>query len=894
MGFSTRGARRRTRRYVEHLERREYRYLLRIAGRGRIPENDAGMRRLDGARRLRHNGLMMPSRIGRYRVEGCLGRGGMGEVWKAWDEGLDRWVAIKSLIPGMLSAERREGLKQEARAVAALSHPAIAQIYDIVSEDGADYLVLEFVEGTNLGKALHEGRLATATALRLAADVAGGLAAAHERGIVHRDLKPENVVMTPDGRAKILDFGLARLIAAGSPAAAEGGFGGTLSAMSPEQVERRPLDQRTDLFSLGSLMYEMLTGQHPFKAGFPIETMHRISHFQPPRVDEVDSSLPLELGRLTERLMAKSVEARPQRAGEVAHELHRILLAMEPSDPAASRSHRRRRWVAAAAGLVVAVAGLGLWWQTVRATEPLYVAVLRPHAEEPGDGELLASAVRLAEMNALAGLDGVYVLGGNEVDAISGPPARVAAAVGAGDLLAARVRRTGTLARVELTRYAADGRVVWTDAFDAPADDFQLLVETTAAHLVRGYASHRPRRGAFTDSASPEAYRDFLELRQEVQHPAKDLSWPAVLDRLTSLRERAPSLLNIHLLEASVARYLYESTLEPRYLERADAAVAAARKLAPEDPRPLITALEVDLAANRLDAAESKVDEIARLAPSNPEVLLQRATLAERRGDLERAIALLERSLSLRRSWRTLLVLGKEEILSSRFEDAKVHLEEALALAPGNVFVRAELANIEANHGDPARAEELYLGLVADSPQPVILVNLAHTEMLMGRYAQAAQRLEAVVASGVHLPVVDVNLGDCYLLLGKDVQARDMYRQVIQITEASGELTAVDLGFRAQALARLGRSEDAVATVERAAELAPNAANVAYHAALVYVLTGKTASALSEIRRAVGLGLDPRWFDSSWFDGIRPDIRFGASLGGTVAHGTPIPSHGSG
>ena len=478
----------------------------------------------------------------------------MGEVWKAWDEGLDRWVAIKSLIPGMLSAERREGLKQEARAVAALSHPAIAQIYDIVSDDGADYLVLEFVEGTNLGKALHEGPLAPATALRLAVDVAGGLAAAHDRGIVHRDLKPENVVMTPDGRAKILDFGLARLIAAGAPAAAEGGFGGTLSAMSPEQVERRALDRRTDLFSLGSLIYEMLTGQHPFKAGFPIETMHRISHFQPPRVDAVDPTLPPELGRLTEQLLAKAVEDRPQAAGEVARELQHILLAMEPSAPLATTSRRRRWWLAAAAGLVVAAAGAGLWWQATRASEPLYVAVLPPETEAEGGGELLGSAVRLAEMNALAGLDGVYVLGGNEVDAVSGPPAKVAAAVGAGDLLAARVRQSGALARVELTRYAADGRVVWTDAFDAPADDFQLLVETTAAHLVRGYGSHRPRRGAFTDSASPEAYREFLELRQEVQHPPKDLSWPGILDRLTSLRERAPSLLNIHLTEASVAQ----------------------------------------------------------------------------------------------------------------------------------------------------------------------------------------------------------------------------------------------------------------------------------------------------------------------------------------------------
>ncbi len=815
---------------------------------------------------------MMPSRIARYRVEECLGRGGMGEVWKAWDETLGRWVAIKSLLPGILTAERRDALHQEARAVAAINHAAIAQIFDLVSDEGHDYLVFELVEGLNLAQVMRERMPTRVGALRLALDVAEGLAAAHARGIVHRDLKPENVIVTPEGRAKILDFGLARLVATGEEQAAEGGFGGTLSAMSPEQVERRGIDHRSDLFSFGSLLYELVTGRHPFKAGFPVETMHRISHAEPARIDEVDRTLPSELGDLVVRLLAKDPELRPQGADEVVAVLARLLGRLEMSGEVAALGRRRRRRVAAAAaaGALLVLAGLGwLWWRGATKPEPIYVAVLEPQVSGEDPSGLLGSAVRLATMNALAGLEGVYVLGAREVDAVTGTPRQVANGVGASDIVTAEVRPAGATVRIEVARSASDGRVVWTDVLDAPGDDFKLLTATVGAHLVRGFADRTPRQGAVAVSADADVLREYLQVRQEIGDPSPGVSWPQILDRLAEIRKRAPALLNAFHAEASVARYLFESTTDPQYLQHADEVIADLRRVAPDEPATLTAALEVALAADRLSEAEALVAELERVAPSDPITLGRRAALASRQGRHEEAVALLRRAVSLRRSWQDLLALGQNEIEAGEVDDGRAHLEEALAKAPDNTFIRASLARVELDRGDPSRAEELYLGLVSDAPQPMFVNNLASAQLLLGRYEEAVSRLSVAVERGSGTPVMLVNLGDALLLMGRTEAARAAYSRAVELVAAIAVPDAHELGIQAQAMARTGRPDEARRAIERALELAPDSVPVNYDAAVVAVLLGDQDAALLRLRRARDLGLGEAWLDLPWFEGVR-------------------------
>src|SRR5580692_9254631 len=229
-------------------------------------------------------GLTSGTKLGPYEIQSPLGAGGMGEVYRATDTRLGRDVAVK-VLPGGLAKDpdRLRRFEQEARTIAALNHPNILGIHDIGTHDGAPFLVSELLEGQTLREKLEAGPLPVRRAIEYALGIAQGLAAAHEKGIVHRDLKPENVFITRDGRVKVLDFGLAKLAIAEeshetgatltSPATLPGMVMGTVGYMSPEQVRGNPTDARSDIFSFGAVLYEMLTGKRAFKRETSAETM---------------------------------------------------------------------------------------------------------------------------------------------------------------------------------------------------------------------------------------------------------------------------------------------------------------------------------------------------------------------------------------------------------------------------------------------------------------------------------------------------------------------------------------------------------------------------------------------------------------------------------------------
>ncbi len=278
-----------------------------------------------------------PERLGVYRLKSSLGRGGMGEVFLAWDERLERHVALKRILPEPPpSKPARERFRREARAAARLSHPAIVQVFDLLETDHGDCLVMEHVEGYDLTELIAVGELDLDTTLRLATEIADGLAEAHACGLVHRDLKPENVRVTRSGRrAKILDFGLARLLwteeltgesrtetlTRAASLTEAGALMGTVHAMSPEQASGRPVDHRSDLFAIGGLLYEMLTGRSPFHGDNLLDTLRRITSEEPTPLAELRQDLPPALVELIGKLLAKAPEDRPANARVVAEAL---------------------------------------------------------------------------------------------------------------------------------------------------------------------------------------------------------------------------------------------------------------------------------------------------------------------------------------------------------------------------------------------------------------------------------------------------------------------------------------------------------------------------------------------------------------------------------------------
>jgi Tol biopolymer transport system component len=303
------------------------------------------------------------TKLGPYEIVAAIGAGGMGEVYRAKDTRLGRDVAIKVLPESFArDAERLHRFEQEARAVAALNHPNILGIHDIGNHEGAPFLVSELLEGETLRQKIDAGAMPARRATEYALGIAQGLAAAHEKGIVHRDLKPENIFITKDGRVKLLDFGLAKLVRPGqspesaltmtSPGTLPGMVMGTIGYMSPEQVRGEPSDARSDIFSFGAVLYEMLSGKRAFKRDTAAETMTAILREEPPELSESGWQGPLGLQRILNRCLEKNVERRFQSASDLAFAIESLSGTGTTAARMIEQAKAKRAWLPWAAGAI--------------------------------------------------------------------------------------------------------------------------------------------------------------------------------------------------------------------------------------------------------------------------------------------------------------------------------------------------------------------------------------------------------------------------------------------------------------------------------------------------------------------------------------------------------------
>lgn len=291
--------------------------------------------------------IMVGTVLKHYLIETELGKGGMGVVYRARDTRLGRLVALKMITPGLVAnPERRSRLLLEARSAAAVSHPAIAQVYDIDEVDGNLFIAMEYVDGRTVSRLIADGELDLMGAVEIALQVAEGLAKAHDAGILHRDIKSDNIMVTRDGHAKLLDFGLAKLVepeqdgpvspvelsrtlTRGRVQTIPGAVMGTLSYMSPEQARGRELDRRSDIFSLGIVLYEMVTAELPFKGETPLDTMHAIAYEEARPVTLVRRNLTPELHRIVFRCLRKNPDDRYPDAHALADDLRRLKHDLE-------------------------------------------------------------------------------------------------------------------------------------------------------------------------------------------------------------------------------------------------------------------------------------------------------------------------------------------------------------------------------------------------------------------------------------------------------------------------------------------------------------------------------------------------------------------------------------
>ena len=844
---------------------------------------------------------MAVDRIGRYRIVRLIGSGGMGEVYEGYDDQLERPVAIKGLLHEHFSADRRERLRREALSSAALSNPAIVHVYEIITEGDADWVVMEYVSGSSLADILASGPLPANEVARVGREIARALAEAHRKGIVHRDIKTENVMLTPEGHVKVLDFGLAKWTGPrgtdSDRITTDGLVVGTSRAMSPEQALGRDLDSRTDIFSLGSLLYELAAGKPAFRGATALETMHKVARGERVPLRDAAPHLPERLRKVIDRCMEKNPADRYQNADAVAHELDLLAssqtIATTPGLSVATSqilASARRHWLGGvvAVGLLSLAAGLAvrLGWISIR--RPLTVAVLPVKSEAAGDAARLASAaIEDALTSRLAQLQDVIVVAGRDVRASATEDKRVpeiARELGVRELVEATLMpgKVGEPARISLARIdGGTGRVAWSEQLDVGTEDLMLLQDRIATALTDAYHGIATSGHPQSQDATPAALKAYLEANSRLDAGRASKDYGQEIALLEKAIAEAPRFVAPLTRLAWIYRYLGYVYRRPDDYAKCEKLLARADELSPG--HPWVRTQEVGLAMDRNEFP--KALELARgwttARPGDNLAWRSLASVLGRVGQFKQAEAAFTRSLALLPSWFTLVDLGRAREDHGDYAGARAALARALEISPGNMIALANLADTEMYAGNSAQAERIYRDLLARRGQRLDRIHLGNCLYYENRFSEAAALYREAWEKDRTDYLALANLADTQLAMGEKVPAGGSYAEALRLCEAeyaTGARRRALLETRARCLAQLGRGPEATLAIQEALRENPDNPNTFFMAALVAAVSGDTNACLAWTEKARSLNAPAVFFTGPEFAAMSANPRFTALL----------------
>jgi serine/threonine protein kinase/tetratricopeptide (TPR) repeat protein len=577
--------------------------------------------------------------LGRYRLVECVGEGGMGEVWKAHDGRLDRTVAIKMLRGALDDATSRERFRHEARVLSRLSHPGVATVFDFDAEHGYDVLVMEYVSGGTLERRMRGGELPLDTVFVLGAAIADALDNAHRHGVLHRDLKPGNVMLTSDGQPKILDFGLAVLIAGGKATGRmtdSGAVVGSVPYMAPEQLFGDADDIRTDIYALGVMLFEMVTGQRPFVKARPEALMFAIINTAAPTVRSLRGDVPAELDRLLAQCLDKDPANRPASAALVAETLRRIREGKPSAGPAPR------------AGVAI---------------RAIAVLPLRNTSQDPSQ-EYFADGMTEAIISDLAHIRALRVISRTSAMRYKGSPLtipEIARELNVDAVLEGSALLVGNRVRLSVQLVSArDDQMLWAARYDRELEDVlglqSELAETVAREIAIKLTPSEADQLAKRTAVNPEAHLEFFRSRH-------------------SYSEASPQAVEVGLRHARRALEL-DPHLALAWSALADChAARALRGMAP----PAVAFAEGTAAA--LKALE--------LDPSLAEAHCALGVIRSHSGDLPGGLRALKRAVELNPGLAGAHDrLGRVLYAFERHPEAITAMHKAVSLDPLSMFIR--------------------------------------------------------------------------------------------------------------------------------------------------------------------------------------------------------------
>ncbi len=824
---------------------------------------------------------MIGKTISHYTILEELGEGGMGVVYKAEDTKLHRTVALKFLPREFTrDAEARERFSHEAQAAAVLNHPNICTVYEIDEHEDQSFISMEYIDGRNLKSMIDEGPMELSAVLDIAKQIAGGLGEAHEKDVVHRDIKPANVIVTAKGQAKIMDFGLARLRSQ-TVLTKEGTTLGTVAYMSPEQATGRPVDHRTDIWSFGVMLYEMISGQRPFKGEYDQAVIYSVLNKAPEPLTALRSGVPSEFERIANKCMEKDPDERYQTAVDLMADLRHLGRIMRedvttsrsivqpppphappPQAPAPHVTTPRKLKLLPWLAVIVLVAVLAVtmiprFFGTSEepaderpATGLKMLAVLPFQNLGPPDDEYFADGITDAITARLAGLSGLGVISRQSAIQYKGggkSTRQISEELGVDYILEGTIQRerpSDPSSRVRIIPQlirCSDDIHLWADTYDEDMTEVFRLQSEIAERVARelDVTLLEPERRALAEKPTEnlEAYEYYL---RGIEYADRRVNQEASIESVRMF-ERAVEIdpdFAVAWAQLSIARiWMYWRTGERETLAAGREAVEEAMRIEPD-------LLEGHLAlgffyyygSRDYEKALEHFYKVQKQRPGDVDGTQAIGYIKRRQGKWEEALAIFERTLKVNprsyiANWDN---FGNTYMLMRRYDEAEKYIDRAMSLAPGLAsayFSKTEIAILR--DGDRESAKSYFKEVVDRTPPGGSCILLGNVELSLVRivYDSACDivdhiyHLQCIPSSAYEAAITKMAQAQCSIENNKNGEAaafldsaRVILEQDLQGDERFSSENYIILGL---VYAHLGRKEEAIHAGKRGVELLP-------------------------------------------------------------------------
>jgi serine/threonine protein kinase/Tfp pilus assembly protein PilF len=866
--------------------------------------------------------------VGRFRIGDRLGKGGMGEVYRAEDPKLKRTVALKRLAPALRADSLyRHRFLEEAERASRFSDSHVASVYDVLEIRDEIFLILEYVEGQNLRQRLRQ-RLSLDEFFTIAIQCAEALVSAHKQGIVHCDIKPENIMLTTQGQVKILDFGVAKHLPRSDQSSTvdrAGTFAGTPAYMSPEVLLEQAPDGRADVFSLGVVAYEVLTGQHPFMAGSFVATTDRIRRETPASIRIFNRSVPEDLEALVNKAMAKEPAQRYASAQELLDDLRNVRDGLTPTGllrpvplggqtRSDSKSRKKRNWLWATALVAAALLSAGVYRQiqssqrvrrglnlpglsSIVSSAPVQLAVLpfTPAANDPGSSAFCNGLTETltAKLTQLSGNYPLQVVPTSEIRAEGVTSVEQARKnFGVGLVLEGSLHGAGGQVRVTYTLVnAKTNRQVNAEMFDADVSDpffvEDRVVDGTLRMLGLSIQTNDRVVLAAHGTGDPSAYDQFLRGRGYLLDYHKHENIDSAISAFNRALSLDPKYAEAY-ADLGKAYWLgyQEGYGTSEWMDKARSACDRAVASSPNLAEGYACLGNVYRQTGQYEKSVAQFQKATVLDPTSDEAFRGLADVYQKLNKPSEAEATFRKAISLRpQYWAGYSWLGSFYWEQGRYDDSAKMFKEVINLMPDNFRGYSNLGGIYVLQGHYQDAIPVLEKSVSIRPTVEVYDNLGDAYFSMREFPKAVHNFEEGLKFDKNSWLSWGNLGDAYYWApGKRLQAGNAYREAIRLADEKLRVDPRDArtwAFRATYQAMTDNKQGAFVSLQKALSLEPARPSVQFRAAIVYNHFGDADRTLQSLQKARASGLPASLIgDTPDFDHLRTDPRFQAILPG--------------